>query len=494
MEICFETILKIPGNMRFLETALNFIENSAKAFNLSKEEILKIRLASEEAVTNIIIHGLENDATTNFTIKCIKNDNRFEILLHEKGKPFLPSQIKDYVPPKNIEDCDIKGLGTFLMKKTMDKIEYRNLGRQGKETLLIKYINKGRIDNLINMTCKVDKKIDKNIKINFREFKEEDAIQISECAYSAYGYSYESYIYYPSEIIKMNKEGKMKSFVAEVNNGEIVAHIAFKFDNNPNVAEFGVAFTKQEYRGHNIFNNIADFALQNTSLSKNLKCLFGRCVTAHTISQTMLFKRDFLPTGLFVALFPSDVDFKNLAGEAMQKDSSLLTCRNTEEQPEIRNIFPPDKHSKIIKEIFSNLKYEITTEIENVNIQKHKSDISYNTMDIFNTADIFCNNYDSDTFSQIKQILKKLCLEKIDVVYLYIDLENPGAPEICENCENIGFFFSGILPFGINSHHALILQYLNNLKIDFDKIKLEGKFSNILKDYVYRHYEKSQLI
>ncbi|MFP5213560.1 MAG: hypothetical protein ACLGPL_09295, partial [Acidobacteriota bacterium] len=36
----------------------------------------------------------------------------------------------------------------------------------------------------------------------------------------------------------------------------------------------------------------------------------------------------------------------------------------------------------------------------------------------------------------------------------------------------MGFFLSGVLPDGLAGHDALILQYLNNLYIEYDSIRL----------------------
>jgi serine/threonine-protein kinase RsbW len=50
--------------------------------------------------------------------------------------------------------------------------------------------------------------------------------------------------------------------------------------------------------------------------------------------------------------------------------------------------------------------------------------------------------------------------------------------------ENLGFFFSGILPGGFKNGHALILQYLNNVPVDYDAIQVESTIAKKILAYV----------
>jgi serine/threonine-protein kinase RsbW len=47
----------------------------------------------------------------------------------------------------------------------------------------------------------------------------------------------------------------------------------------------------------------------------------------------------------------------------------------------------------------------------------------------------------------------------------------------------MGFFFAGILPLAL-AGDTLILQYLNNVRIDYDKIVLYSEEARQIRDYV----------
>ncbi len=459
--------LVIPGHKNFLPVALTFIDEACKSIGVKKEDSLKIRLASEEAIVNVIEHGLCNNINELFKILFIDKIDRIEIIIKEKGTPFdIEREYKI-----NKENEKNKGLGLLLIKNSIDEIYFKNLGREGKETRLVKYKSPDNFKNFYQISR--SEPTEKPIKVNFyiRHFKEEDAIEISKCAYYAYGYSYEPFIYYPEQIIRMNRDKKLISLIPVTEDGDIAGHAALKFNSITNAAaEMGVAFVKPKYRNNGISEALADYIIDMAKYIKNLKCLYVRVVTAHIYSQKPFYKRKFTPSGIYLGLFPQNVEFKGITGEVITKTSGLLNCfylKNAEK----RTIYIPEKHKNIITKIFDDLNIEYKIGNNLIPIDETEENIEYFKSEIFNCAEIYCKSFGKNTPNLIGKTLRRLLAQKIDVVYLYLDLENPYTPYIVEKCEQMGFFFSGILPFGIYSHHALILQYLNTF-IDIKSIKL----------------------
>ncbi len=489
-----QTRLLLPGNMIYLPLALSFITQSAEVYPFTQQEISRIRLASEEAISNIMTHALSNNVHEQFTITCQNNHSQFEITIHEKGKPFDPSRVPAFDPEKLRNNGDTNGLGLFLMKKVMDEIVFRNLGRDGKETVLVKYLEKDRIDRLTPIKKpEYIPSTPTGTHYQIRDFIKTDTIGISECAFTAYGYSYESYIYYPNKIKRMNEQKQMISYVAKTDLHGIAGHIAFKFDNNQNCAELGVAFVKPEFRGKHIFNALTDYALVQAKKLPGLKCIFSRAVTAHPFSQKMALKRQFIPTGIQLALFPLDVDFKSISNKGTQKGSSLSMSLNTGMADTSQTIYIPEQHTDMVHQIFDQLYFDIKTgtPAQPVNNQPPGAILTSSIMDVFNTGDIYCHLYSSSAITEIRQTLRNFCIEQVAAIYLYLDMTEPAMPHIAEQCEQMGFIFSGVQPFGINGHHALVLQYLNNIRIDFNLIKVADPFSESIKSYIENIYNNT---
>ena len=96
-------------------------------------------------------------------------------------------------------------------------------------------------------------------------------------------------------------------------------------------------------------------------------------------------------------------------------------------------------------------------------------------------------SYGKNILPEIKGRLKELCLKKIEIINLYLNLGSPMIPGLVKDLENIGFFFAGILPGAASGGDALILQYLNNVPIDYGKIEVSSEIAKEMVSYIMRH-------
>ena len=85
--------------------------------------------------------------------------------------------------------------------------------------------------------------------------------------------------------------------------------------------------------------------------------------------------------------------------------------------------------------------------------------------------------------SEVKNALKEFRLKRYEVIALYLNLCDPLTFHLVAEFEAIGFFFGGILP-GSSVGEALVLQYLNNVAIDYDSIKLHTEANREILAYV----------
>ena len=480
--------LTAPGHLDYLPVAIAFVTQSARTFGLAEQELTTVQLATEEALVNTI-NSLNNDATEEYSIVCRCLPTLMEVVIRDKGLPFSANEIPDYDPCLPADPDAVDGLSMYLLKHCVDEVRFHNLGRNGKETVLVKNFAAKRIDNMISQPLL--EKTTEPVRLNswkLRLFEPGNAMEISRCAYHTYGYSYEPYIYYPERVTEMNADGSLMSIVAVDEQEQLLGHAALKFHHSEDpIAELGVAFVNPAYRNNKIFGKMCRHSFQ-LAAKRGLFGLYGRAVTSHALSQKKTHDFGFFPSGLMLGLFPADVDFKGLTGKTIQKESALVVFMPFEAPA--RSIYPPPRHADIIGEIFARCATPVT--IGNSNCGREMADnspateqtFSYSRIEVFNTADMFCYRDDLDMAKDILAAKKQLCIERTDVLFLFLDLEQPGCAALAEVCEEMGFFFAGILPFGLNGRHTLILQYLNNLAIDYSKIDLHDPFARQILDYV----------
>ncbi len=108
----------------------------ASKIGFDVEEIDDIKVSIGEACTNIIKHGL-NKGYDSFNIEYSVYEDQLTISVKDSGDGFDISKIKEPKIDHNIEEVDYSGLGIFIIKSLMDKVEI-NSSESGTEIIMTK--------------------------------------------------------------------------------------------------------------------------------------------------------------------------------------------------------------------------------------------------------------------------------------------------------------------------------------------------------------------
>lgn len=87
--------------------------------------LFKIRLSVEEIVENVVNYAYGNETGSLEVITDKLKDGILVITLIDKGLPFNPLEKDDPDITLSAEERNIGGLGIFICKKMMDKIDYK---------------------------------------------------------------------------------------------------------------------------------------------------------------------------------------------------------------------------------------------------------------------------------------------------------------------------------------------------------------------------------
>ena len=116
--------LKIESKTEHLVAVRDFVSQAAVKSGFGEEDVGKIALAVDEACTNVIKHAYQYNRTKSITITVETSGADFEITIVDNGRQFDPKKIRT----PNMKDYIIHprrgGLGVYLMKSLMDKVEY----------------------------------------------------------------------------------------------------------------------------------------------------------------------------------------------------------------------------------------------------------------------------------------------------------------------------------------------------------------------------------
>lgn len=130
--------LSVKASTKHLSEVRNFVATHAKSFGFEDQEISDIRLAVDEAFTNIIEHAYRNDEKQSVKITLGQNGQTFWISLFDSGESFSLTDYKKPDVEKKIKQKKRGGVGVYLIKKLMDDVEYLHEGPQNEIRMIKK--------------------------------------------------------------------------------------------------------------------------------------------------------------------------------------------------------------------------------------------------------------------------------------------------------------------------------------------------------------------
>ncbi|MBQ1518069.1 MAG: ATP-binding protein [Clostridia bacterium] len=129
--------LKIEATPQNLDSVIQFVDEQLEEYGCGMKQQMAIDLAVEELFVNIA-HYAYNPETgyASVLVDVIKDPLSVEITFIDNGKPYDPLAKSDPDTSLSVEDRPIGGMGIFLVKKSMDLVNYEY--KDGKNILTIK--------------------------------------------------------------------------------------------------------------------------------------------------------------------------------------------------------------------------------------------------------------------------------------------------------------------------------------------------------------------
>lgn len=118
-----------------------FVLKAARQFGFGEEESSKIVLAVDEACTNVIKHAYQYAPDRKIEIVIQPDIDRLQITVIDDGKAFNPSIAKLPDLKQHLSHYRRGGLGVYLMRTLMDKVEYNLAPGKRNEVRLTKYLS-----------------------------------------------------------------------------------------------------------------------------------------------------------------------------------------------------------------------------------------------------------------------------------------------------------------------------------------------------------------
>jgi len=132
--------LTIEANTDNLDRVLSFVDQRLEELDCSMKVQMQIDLAIEEVYVNVAQYAYQHlppeersKGMVSICVEDLEDPKRVEVTFTDEGIPFDPLAKADPDVTLNADSRPIGGLGIFMVKKSMDSVEYEY--KEGKNIL-----------------------------------------------------------------------------------------------------------------------------------------------------------------------------------------------------------------------------------------------------------------------------------------------------------------------------------------------------------------------
>jgi serine/threonine-protein kinase RsbW len=127
------------AELESLSVFRQFISDCCTSSNVPKEAVFDLKLAVDEACTNIIEHGYKGMDPGSIILSLRVEPDRVLVRITDFGHIFEPADAPKPDVEAALEDRELGGLGLFLIYQTMDNIDYQT-SEDGNTLTFTKFI------------------------------------------------------------------------------------------------------------------------------------------------------------------------------------------------------------------------------------------------------------------------------------------------------------------------------------------------------------------
>ncbi|MCL4274648.1 MAG: ATP-binding protein [Anaerolineales bacterium] len=129
------------AELKSLQVFRGFITECCARYDIPNDTVLDLKLAVDEACTNIIEHGYKGMDPGSIILSFRIESDRILVQITDFGHVFEPADAPKPDVEAALEDRPLGGLGLFLIYQTMDNIDYQS-SDDGNMLTFTKYINR----------------------------------------------------------------------------------------------------------------------------------------------------------------------------------------------------------------------------------------------------------------------------------------------------------------------------------------------------------------
>lgn len=485
MEWTPEIELAITNRIELLTPVLDALESFCLQFGGDSSLAQNLRLLAEETVVNAIHHAYLPEESGRIEIRASWSGDRIHLSVSDRGLPFDPTRVENSESDEEDQSALFPHLGSNLIRSLCDRVEWTSLGNDGKRVKL--ELSAPTLTPTSDSGAKEELQLQAPREaVSVRPMEPSEAEQISQLCYRAYRLSYPNPDFYnPRQVLKLNQQKRIHSYVAVHEDGVVAGHTALMQDDLVSGAlEVGQVMVRHEFRGLQLANRMIERAVDDC-LHQQIQGCFAHAVTAHPLSQKALSHAGLNSTGCLLSYARGELFESELASQGLQRESTLLMYRSHPSQINEEVVV----HGGPRLRPFADLASEATGQVWKLQRGNSRaslsaeSKLSIHEIPALGTAIIVWHTLGRDLIRTWRQSWETLLSNGMATAFVLIDWQNRDCEMVCEALFAEGLVPVGTLP-GFGFARPLILTKLAPQTFDIDKLQISCPMGTKLRELI----------
>ena len=139
--------IRVPAKPQYVSVIRLTVSGLATRIGFTYDDIEDLKIATGEAVTNVVHHAYE-EQDGEVVLGCALYNDKIEIMVSDYGSSFNFDEIRTKIGPykenENVELLREGGLGLYLMDTLMDEVRLNNEG--GVTVFMTKYVAREQVE------------------------------------------------------------------------------------------------------------------------------------------------------------------------------------------------------------------------------------------------------------------------------------------------------------------------------------------------------------
>ena len=137
---CEYSKLSVPNDRLYVPVAVAYAAEISKKLGFEDIQRMEIGLAVDEVINTVMEYAFEPGDRQTFEISCERIPVGLQLVIKEKGMPFDPSRIPAFQPKTQDGRKTGRKAEIPLLRDLVDEFSVHNLGPDGQEIHLVKYL------------------------------------------------------------------------------------------------------------------------------------------------------------------------------------------------------------------------------------------------------------------------------------------------------------------------------------------------------------------